>query len=413
MAFRVTTAEVEYDASKYPLHSNPSLEVTKGYSNYTGTIVYLKNQANFTTPLMPGNIRASSVPFPHVEIKTTYVIYGAKNIVETRTLLEDLEANNALTSLESKWLLDSIYEQSRKNSSYLKMPKFEFCCFHHIASEEIHDADELYIRESDVVLSFNRKTVKNLHPNANSSLNQTMLERNKELHGFCGVFVRVTDNERQTPSFFYYAGKRVVEVPTVVNPSERSGVYITHCGKKENNFASTTEFMSFEEAEEAIGLYRTKDEALSNGDPGEAIKVEMARLKVMEQEAERANALLKQEHDREKLLAQRELEMARHANAQLKEALDIANQRRDFEYETQKQHRDFAYKSQEQQRDLTYEDRREYRDDYYDRRKKERSDYYEEKSAGMKLAAEIMKYLPAVIIGGISVFAVLNARKTT
>jgi hypothetical protein len=93
---------------------------------------------------------------------------------------------------------------------------------------------------------------------------------------FYGVYIRDKDNhfgER-----FININGHVYGVQVLTDEStERDGVYYVHCGRTNSSFVPTrvcTEYFSFEEADEKLGLYQTYREALALGDPQEKFKRE-------------------------------------------------------------------------------------------------------------------------------------------
>lgn len=190
---------------------------------------------------------------------------------------------------------------------------------------------------------------------------------------FYGVYIRDKDNhfgER-----FININGHVYGVPVLQDEStERDGVYYVHCGRTTSSFVPTrvcTEYFSFEEADEKLGLYQTYREALSLGDPQERFKRE---YEIRIQTLKNDEAQLKEE----RAAQERELDAIRD------------RQRREMmEYEHQ------LLKIQQLNKLIAAELER--REQIYKREMQILKEITDGRSAERKEAGEIIKLIPTII----------------
>lgn len=225
----------------------------------------------------------------------------------------------------------------------------------------IRELGTLYLHEEDLVLSLESCSHEILHPFSSEG------HRSKEELNFLtenkasGLFVEIIDNERQTNSRFMFAGKRVMEVHAIEDPNRKSGIYFNHV---ENHPLSgqhlERQYCTLEEAEGSVGLYKTRDEAVSGGNPEIVSKIELELAK------------------REAVQATGELERLKHEAAMVREDLQ----------------REQALRA-----------------DQFEERKYQRSDFYENRSATRKDSSELIKFAAAAIGGAVAALGIIKAIK--
>lgn len=399
--------EVIAEPSQYPATSCPGLIIQKEFSNYTSKDLYTKLQGNIPVVIKTATMpRTSGIRGNHVEIKTTFTIMGQKAFVETRKILEALIENKEPMSPEAKWLYAAMVRLGQTDNRLMTRARFEFNHFAIVRETEIANHDRVYVQGSDIVFSYRPDMMARPHPNTEQGFNLALIQNNEAIQGYSGVFIQVIDNTREIKSLFYYAGRQIVEVPANVDAGLKSGVYVRIAGQTASGYSIRDEFYSFKEAEENIGLYRTQDEARTNGDPESLVKLEAIRLATEDRTRARELEELKHQHDREK--HEYEMEKIAHAkelaaltqeNKKLSDALELASQRRDYEFMVAKQNREVSHVEVKQENDF----KKQYVDDYFDRKKKKRSDKYDKRSTGMKMLGDLVKVLPAIVLGIIGV----------
>lgn len=399
---KVTKAPVSYDLGSVSALNSASFSVRRDYVNYTSHDLYMKTQTNIPLVIEPNKNIAIARPGSFVEIKSTYTLSNSPSFMKTKELIETMTANGIIPSSDTTQMLNKMYEEIKRDARTRGYHNFSMSTVQYIDETELKGAITLFNRETDVLMSQTKEGIVMPHPNSTEGFNHVAIERNRDLHGFCGTFVRVIDNEQITPSLFYYSGKQIIEVPAVVDLKQQSGVYVTISSRRDMGLSITTEFMDFEVAQEKIGLYRTRDQAYNNGSPDELIKAEKLKIELLARERDEEIRRLRHADELARLEHEREVSRLKQDNAILKESLEIASARRSYEQDTRKHNID--------QTRHQYEERKVYRDDYFDRREKKRKSKYEKSSTTMKVIGESLKYVPAIVLAGLGIYAATRDR---
>lgn len=388
---RVVVPETSYFSSRPSGYSTASLTVTHEYTNLCNKPVYVKTQNNVGF-YVDANTRISSADEhrPHIEIKTTYRVSNNEGIDGTLSLLRAFQENNVLTSDDARQIMDRLVDLYRRDPSRFSKTNFEFAVFRRILCDTLVRDKKVYLRDCDIVLTLDRNMMLAPHPNSNEGFQQ--VDVNRQYHGQAGVFVKVIDNGQFSPSRFFYSGRQVIEVPSVQDRKSESGVYCTIATMQpDGTVQPKTHFYTFEEAEREIGLYRTKQEAETNGSPEKIVELEIARAKNEEvcgkrkiAELSLLNEQLKQEFEQRSLEYKAEIQRNNHQletmkleNSRLKESIDVMKA---------------------------------VREDNYDQSKRTRNDYYEERSYRRKDSSELIKYVPGLVLGVIGIFTAFKFR---
>jgi hypothetical protein len=399
---KISTAAVKYDDPGISGVVTASFTIRRDYTNHTPHDLFLKTQSNLPIVIEPMKSLIATRPGSFVEIKTTYIINSTGSFSKTKELLDSMKANNYILSADAAYMSEKMYDNVRKDPRYRAHNTFTMSTYQQVEENELKGSYVLYNRETDVLLALTKEAIMLPHPNSTEGFNHLAVERNQELHGFSGTFVRVIDNEQISPSLFYYSGKRIIEVPAIYDETQKSGVYVTISSKEDHKLSVKTEFMAFDEAEESIGLYRSRDQAYHHGCPEELIKADKIKAETLraqlEREArERDEEIRRLKHADElyRIAHEREVSQLKQANTVLKESVEIASARRGFEAD---------------QRKDNFDRRKHVRDDYFDRREKKRKVKYEKQSTTMKVVGESLKYVPALVLAGLGIYAATRSR---
>lgn len=219
---------------------------------------------------------------------------------------------------------------------------------------DLKEESVLYDKELDLVIAAGNYSTNFPHPFSTEGQGVTeYLDYINNKKG-TGIFVEIVDNESLIKSRYIYAAKQLIELSVVKDPNKPSGVYFTKLSNNRlDDVHITPKKYTFNEAEAALGIYKTIEEAMSGGDPEQVNKKELAEL----------NALLLEQKKR-LAEANAEVEYKKAENARLKE-----------EFEARKMERD---------------DDSDRRKDHYDRKTYERKDVYETvKTVGLLLSLAI------------------------
>ena len=384
------------DDIQYQPRSTGALTIGVEYTNFTERNLWIKTQNNIPFMIEPNRHTVSEFePHAHLEIKITYYIRTNDTILGTRQALQALMANGYTVSQAARKLsekFDNLYSQDagRRNKQ-----NFQFTVIHTVFDNMIDSKSCYHIEESDILLSANKAAITIPHPHSNEGIYQAEVLKNSTEH-HTGISVKVVDNENLARVRYYHAGKQLIEVPSVEDHSLQSGVYYSISSRDVDGFVTPkTNFISFKEAEEVLGLYRSREEALTHGDPALIIKAQESENKAYSVETEK-----------DLLMLRRELEKSKAENAILKDSLDLKKTLRDEQYEAMKKQRDDYFDMIEKARKAEAE---QHKADL-DRVERERRDYYEERSTKRKDWTDWFKFIPAMIAGVLSLFAIFRTR---
>ena len=372
------------------------LSISHEYTNYTKHDLYLKTQANVPFVIEPNRVsQQQGNRQPHLEIKTVYHIKSNGSFIKTKELLDSIVLNGEHMSEEAKLFDEHVKETLRLNSRVSSHSSFKSFSSVRVLEDEFDECGSVYVRSTDVLVSKNREEINKPHPNSNEGFQQVRLETEKRFTGHSGVFIYIIDNERRMPSYFFYSARQIIEVPSMYDPKQETGVYVMKTEIKGSGLNVLSEFKTFEEATTLYGLYATRDEARTNGDPAILLKKE---------ERERLEAFRKLELETEERVRkmEHENELLKNENVRVKDMLDIASRRRAHEFEEISHRRKLDSLQADQY--YTQEER-------HSKTKLEKTKHkMEKKTAGMKFANEAIKLVPALILGAVGIYAATRPR---
>ena len=259
------------------------------------------------------------------------------------------------------------------------------------------------LRDSNYYVTFHKEHL--AKPHADSQIGMKSPEKfSPAFQDHAGVMITVIDNHQLHRLRYYYAGKQIVAVPSQLDPTRNSGVYVLSATADPYGTVNKhVAFMSFKEAEERLGLYASRSEAETHGNPelltkaAEAhARTELERQKqALEQyklEVERLRHQLETKTIEKKSTqvdSQADLEYWKMRNAELKEMLDLQRAMRDEELNERKTRRD----------------------DYFTERDLQRKDKFEKKSTKRKGFLEKIKFTQVAIATIAGAFAMLAGKK--
>lgn len=403
---KATTSQPKFKVSGNR-NSGASFLVSTEFINYTGKDIYLKTQNNMVVVLEASSEHNRiETPQKCLEIRMKYRLSARNSNAATKELIDSLLSSGEIVSEASKELRNQIIAQS-STSSHRGNLETHTEVTQRITVAEMQAAKAMYIRSCDTVVSERRELALKPHPNSDEGFHQLNVQNARDYHGVSGVFIRIIDNERLLPSRFCYSAKQVIEIPSEVNLNQQSGVYVTTAGVINGRLKTTSHFMSFSEAQDEFGVYETYGEAESNGNPERIAdaklresELEISRLKI---EASKRDADLvrqRQELELEKQILERDRQLRENELATIRHDLKI----REHELESLASARD--------QKALlikdTIDDSAYRRKDYYERRSTKRKDKSDKRSTEMKLALDVLKYAPAIVIGAYGVYKAIE-----
>lgn len=237
----------------------------------------------------------------------------------------------------------------------------------------VENGGSVYYHDLDVLLSNLEPDSMPSHPYAWDGHNNLLLDvQHTQLQGFgFGYSVKLVDNARKFGDRFLNIAGKVYRVPTQVDPTTRDGVYLVSNQPVVGDFSpidAAVKYYPFDRAEEEVGLYRTKEDALNLGDLATARKEEITRLEhtvniqKVELQASKAKS------DRDELTLKESLAIAERRRIEVENLMADINHGRELE-------------------------------------KTRVRDFYEEKSHKRKDTTEWVKFIPAAVVGIGSILA--------
>ena len=248
-----------------------------------------------------------------------------------------------------------------------------------IPLKTIRNNSAVYVHEADLLLCDSRSSLRCVHPYSEEGMINHQYKAFIEERKVSGVFIELIDNENTVKTRYMYVAKQLVEIPARKDSSKKSGLYFTRANyDRLNEVSMEPKHYSFEEAEQEVGMYKTKEEALSGGNPESLSKGEEDKAKRELLEVKRIMEQEKAESDRTLLRVSHELEMTKIKNKHLTEEHDAKKLARgDF-----------------------YEDRKLYRQDVYDERTTVRKD-----------GSEFIKLAGVAFVTALGVFTAMSRQK--
>lgn len=393
-----------------------SVSVSTEYCNLTPKTIYIKNQANVVIAIEPNQTRMNLTEMRGcLEVKTIYSLYTNDSIVKTYEVISAMEKNGQLLSDDCRALREKLFSLFRDDPSSRNKNNFVFTVINHIDEDHLKNGAVFFMREQNVMVSYERVAMMEPHPFSPEGMQHVDVTSRKEYRSASGVFVKVVDNHQLCPMRYMYAGKNLIAVPSIIDSTKESGVYCTiSTAGADGISAPTTEFMSFEEAQQKIGLFKSQEEAISNGDPELILKNQEAanrkeekRLSAELLEAKHVAQVETIKNERKLTELKHSLELVRAENESLKESLAVRKTVRDDSYQIVQAERKDRYEERKDRYDDIGIRRKHYYDDIEDRRR----DYYEERSYRRKDQSEFMKYAPSFVIGLLTAFTLYQSKK--
>lgn len=428
------SSSVDILADNYSMQPFQVIHTFHNESDYD-VVVVNRNNIPFTIPRSTS--RRGFGRKQHFGVRTTIVVRGNNYINDFHHQLKTAAVTLPLTSANLK-KLESDVREALENNPHVN--------HYHLAFDSVVDVEQfgdndIYLTDTDYLLVGAKDFGKSAHPFSEDKKTQRYLQQCVGPREVAGVLVEIVDNQRVMTKRYMNVGNSVVEIPVVIDPQRKDGVYRSlftyELGVNKTN---KIDCYKFEEADEIIGLYKTKEEALAGGDIEAKYKLalkdkereltqlkhefeqrrlertediderkfirEIEKLKEEARALKKSNKLEAKKHKLERKKHEREMskletqlenekikleqERARHEQEERKLRYEIEK----FEYERENLRREFIIKAQ---------------DDFYHGRKTARNDEYEERSFIRKESIDWLKLMPAVITGTAAVGGAMYA----
>lgn len=266
---------------------------------------------------------------------------------------------------------------------------------------------KIYFPELDIVVVRGASIRDVIHPRSPEGQAIQEYRQQHQESTASGFHLRLIDNRDLCRSRYLFLAKQVIEVPAHRDPTKEDGVYYTYTQPDEmGNLKLVTGQLTFDEAEAKFGLHKTREEAMTAGDPASLLQAEKQRFQIEEHRLSSEFARERHEFSMEKLKQEEVI-------ATLKQKLqrtELECQEMRARQDTFQREVDNFYEMREKERNTIHSALKMEREDRYQERQESRKDYYDERSHVRKDTSEWLKFVPAVCLGAAAVYAIFASK---
>lgn len=341
---------------------------TTDFRNLTPFPVVILDRQNIPIVLPAAPAGTSMVP-PRVEIRTHYQFFDQRSIQDMGGHITNMNTQLQSFGEERRILLDAINATSNdgiRNS-------INFTSVRKIPLRDIQVTNLLFDQSSGYVLTLDNRHLTAVHP---ESIEGKMVGSHEQYVQArpTGLLIEIVDNEKLIKERFTFASNNVIHIPAICDADRLSGVYITRVRDIGQSVSVVdTEKFSLIEAEVKFGLYRTHEEAQTNGNPELIAKHLVERTKLELEETKNKASLMEAENRQLETVYKKKFLKLETEQKEKIFSLEAKNKKKASEI--------LRLKEQVEKRKLV-------RDEYFDTRSQERKD-----------TSEMIKFIPAVLIG--------------
>lgn len=331
-------------------------------------------------------------------IRTIYHFNSREQVVNTINNLQHLKKKSSMLDNDLEIVLSAMV--AAYNSDH-RITFYTVALDKEVSVKTLRNHSALYIHEADIMLCDTRATMKCLHPFSEEGMLHNDYRDLVEERRVTGVFLELIDNENNVKTRYMYAAKQLIEISAKQDKTKKSGLYFTLADH--DRFGEVhidPQYYTFDEAEKEVGLFKTREEAMTGGNPEVLSRTEEERAKTELTELRRQVELDKAAHDRERAAHEREkLENDRYRTETESELLEM-NRQLEFQ------------KNETRRLSEELDARKAIRSDYYEDRKSARADHYEEVSYRRKDDHELLKMAGVAVATGFTVYMAMNRNKS-
>lgn len=309
---------------------------------------------------------------PGVEVRVCYSFYAGQGYKHIRDCIEYIGNFLKDNNDERSKILEATIEHSNETTG-----GFRIIIRRHIRQQDITEYKAVYDSATDFMFCFENAYLTFVHPESKEGRN------NKDLTDYVngrpnGRLIEIVDNNKEIRERFVFSANSVIRIPTVQDKTRDNGIYVTSVIDNGMSVSDVdTKRYGFEEGSALFGLFVTREDAMTNGNPERISKLNVAEREKELQELKTSYAKREAEVDAERL--EIKAMQTRHEAA-------LEKERSDRKIEIDK---------------LT---------DELNKKSAERKDHYEEKSYQRKDNSETIKIISAVV-GGFIAAALLFFRR--
>lgn len=346
-----------------------------------------QNGLSFDVNIIFRNGMAFTIPKTNIKWRpcndfTIFVKYKFRNSVK-------IDVHHLLDVVDDKSVYKQIRTAFQNANNNVVVNGNEAIVAYHVSVESFRESNgSLYIEDLDITLTYDESgnIARTVHPYSREGVH--MRNQQEKAAGY-NYRIVINDPDNIHGHRFINIRGLVFKVKAAVDYGKESGVYFTYTDEEDKD---VEQYFSFEEADEALMMYKTASDAKVFGNILESRKREIEekqheqRLQILSLESE--NARLKVESER--TIASIKEERARQ---------DAAYNKLLSEHKE----RELVFQAELRKLEAKYAEEKAHRDDYLNKLKLK----YETASLDRKDTSEFIKWLPVIITGGLLAFKAL------
>lgn len=403
--------EKTFAISRRDLPANASGSVNVEYVNYTNNMVYVKTQAGVIMAIPPqSDITTSKRQDKHLEIRLTTTVNRPEAVrVTTNVLRAHREEQKTFPMTQDASIyLDGLLGEQMREGDVRGVSAYAQTNLIFLTLNQMTKNDAVYIREADALISLHGSIARVQHPNSSIGMAALDVGRLQPSPGQVGIVVKAIDNEGYAGRRFMFSGKDVITIPTYEDPNMESGVYITTMNSDlHGEIRRTTVRYSFEDAEQH-GIYRTKEQAITNGNPEKKLENDALQLK-----SDNISRKIEESSTTHELrMMEKKWDAFMTAMQQQTKEQDRLREERNALLADELREKQLLLDRIRQLEREALETKSLSRKDYYDHIAQERDDYYDRRTAVRKDSSEMLKYIPPFVMGLVGAMAIINYRSS-
>lgn len=349
-------------------------EVTRSYFNSTGMDITVTSREGLKV-LVPNQ---SSPDYDDFVIRDTYVFKP-----ELISELNDFFQHGEMISAELEVLKD-VYLKHTRNPRNKLQPLKVFLDVS-LRRDDLAKLCPFYVNNRDVTLSIGGIDTAEVHPFSRPEYLVQYFERMAKGDGATSFTIELVDNESTISDRYMLFGGRLMEIKPMVDVERESAAYFIEYSA---DGSIDVKIFPLDELEEKLGLYKTREEAISAGDVKALRQEEIAKVQhdLQLKSVELAN--LQAEYKKKEMAYQEEVLNAKRSLGEI----EIENKRLKAELDSRKAALDQEMASLKAD---------------YERKSMAEKDYYESRSHMRKDSSEIWKFVAPLAVGALGAFALL------
>lgn len=369
----------------------------KAYLDFDTSLYFINDSRDDVTVIFRNNVpatfehRASGFNSVHsFSVRMDYNFRTNARIVNAINLLQ-MQVDNGTALNEEQEIVYQSLSRAWKNHPTLTYHKVSLEWKYSI--DTIKNLQYLYCPAVDLLICHGANNIKYPHPYSIEGLATIGYLEQCQNNPVPGVQIEIIDNENAGVEHYVFTAKRLLRMANKRDTSRLSGVYATFAEDKDGRTVVETKHYTFEEAQEALGVYNNQEAAITNGNPELIAKRLSDQSEALVNSLKRDNAVLKEQHSMNETVRQREIDAMAHQYQV--ETLEYKQRSLRLEAQLEEQQRITASIKAEADRLSAVAAQNKH---VLEMRKYERADHYDERSSARKDSSELVKYGPALLL---------------